>query len=147
VRGSVRADSPAVKHARQAIDRAAMIADMNDEDIREHAQAMCDALVAGDVELAVVDFSDELRRNLGEVLALLPLPATEATVESVERGASGYTVMLRIAGAAEEVELQTRWKERDGEPNVVEASHLSRTPTDSAAETASELPDGGEAPI
>jgi hypothetical protein len=100
---------------------------MNDDDVREHAQAMCDALVAGDVERAIADFSDELRRNLGEVLALLPLPASAATVESIDRGASSYNVMLRVVGATEEVEVQTRWKDRDGEPKVVEASHLSRT--------------------
>jgi hypothetical protein len=100
---------------------------MNDDDVREHAQAMCDALVAGDVERATADFSEQLQRNLGEVLALLPLPASEATIESVEHGASGYTVTLRVVGASEEVEIQTRWKDRDGEPKVVEASHLSRT--------------------
>jgi hypothetical protein len=99
---------------------------MNDDDVREHAQAMCDALVAGDVERAIADFSEQLRHNLGEVLALLPLPATEASVESVEHGASSYNVMLRVVGATEEVEVQTRWKDRDGEPKVVEASHLSR---------------------
>ena len=87
---------------------------------------MCDALVAGDIERATADFSEQLRRNLGEVLMLLPLPATAATVESVERGPSSYTVMLRIVGASEEAEVQTRWKDRDGELQVVEASHLSR---------------------
>lgn len=117
---------------------------MNEGDIREHAQAMCDALVAGDVELAVADLSEELRRNLGEVLALLPLPASDATVESVERGASSYNVMLRIVGAAEEVELQTRWKERDGEPVVVEASHLSRTAIASPPENDSGTTDEGQ---
>jgi hypothetical protein len=124
-----------------------MIADMNDEDIREHAQAMCDALVAGDVERATVDFSEELRRNLGEVLALLPLPASEATVESVERGASGYNVMLRIVGASEEVDLQTRWKERDGEPSVVEASHLRHAAIAPPSEDESELTGEGEPSI
>lgn len=101
---------------------------MNDDDVREHAQAMCDALVAGDVERATAAFSEQLRHNLGEVLILLPLPATAATVESVERGGSSYTVMLRIVGATEEVEVQTRWKDRDGQPMVVEASHLGRNP-------------------
>ena len=100
---------------------------MNDDDVRERAQAMCDALVAGDVEQAIVDFSEQLRRNLGEVLSLLPLPASEATVESVERGATGYDVMLRVVGTSEEAEIRTRWKDRDGQPKVVEASHLSRT--------------------
>jgi hypothetical protein len=99
---------------------------MDVDEVREHAQAMADAIVAGDIERATVDFSDELRRNLGEVLALLPLPATEATVESVERGGAGFNVVLGLVGETDEVQVQTRWKDRDGTPTVVETSHLSR---------------------
>jgi len=102
---------------------------MDDDVIREHAQALCDALVAGDIDVATEHFSQELRRNLGEVLALLPLPSSEATVQSVARGGSGFEVVLRLAGEAEEVLVQTRWKDRDGRPTMVEASHLSRTAT------------------
>ncbi len=100
---------------------------MDEPAVREHAQTMCDALVAGDVDRAMADVSDELRRNLGEVLALLPLPVTEAIIESVERGGSGFTVVMRLVGETDEVQIQTRWKDRDGQPRVVEASHLSRT--------------------
>jgi hypothetical protein len=99
---------------------------LDEETVRDHARAMCEALVGGDVDRAIADFSDELRRNLGEVLALLPLPATEGTVESVQFGGTGYNVVIRLVGESEEVRIQTRWKERDGQPRVVEASHLSR---------------------
>lgn len=88
---------------------------------------MCTALVAGDIEMATQDFSQELRRNLGEVVALLPLPSSAATVESIERGGSGFVVVLRLVGETEEVLIQTRWKDRADHPTVVEASHLSRT--------------------
>ena len=100
---------------------------MDEQAVREHAQALCDALVAGDIDRAIEDFSKELRQNLGEVLALLPLPANEATVESVEHGGSGYNVVLRLVGETDEVLIQTRWKERDGQLTIVEASHLSAT--------------------
>ncbi len=100
---------------------------MDEQAVREHAQAFCDGLVAGDIELATADFSTELRRNLGEVLSLLPLPANEATVDSVERGGAGFNVVIRLVGESEEVIIQTRWKDRDGRPTVVEASHLSKT--------------------
>ncbi len=100
---------------------------MDEQTVRDHARAVCDALVAGDIDRATKDFSNELRRNLGEVIALLPLPSTEATVESVEHGGSGYNVILRLVGETEEVQIQTRWKDRDGQPTVVEASHLSKT--------------------
>jgi len=99
---------------------------MNEDDVRTSAQEVADALVAGDVDAAIEHLSDELRRNLGEVVALLPLPATEATIMSIERGASAVVVVVRVTSEAEEVELQTRWKERDGVPRIVEVSHLSR---------------------
>ena len=98
---------------------------MDEQTVREHAVALCDALVAGDIDRAIEDFSKELRQNLGEVLALLPLPANEATVESVEHGGAGYNVVLRLVGETDEVLIQTRWKERDGQLTIVEASHLS----------------------
>jgi hypothetical protein len=99
---------------------------MEDAAVRERAEAMCEALVAGDVDRAIGDFSEELKRNLGEVLALLPLPAIEGTVESVERGGSGFNVVLHLISETDDVQIQTRWKDRDGEPKMVEASHLSR---------------------
>jgi len=120
---------------------------MDDAAVRGRAEAVCEALVAGDIDRAIGDFSEELRRNLGEVLALLPLPATEATVESVERGGSGFNVVLRLVSGTDEVQIQTRWKDRDGLPKMVEASHLSRTIVEEAKEAAEpggELMEGGE---
>jgi hypothetical protein len=100
---------------------------MDEQAVRDRARAVCAALVAGDIDQAIEDFSTELRRNLGEVLALLPLPSNEATVESVEHGGSGYNVVLRLVGESEEVMIQTRWKDREGRPTIIEASHLSKT--------------------
>lgn len=102
---------------------------MDEQAVRERAQALCDALVAGDIEVATQDFSKELRQNLGEVLSLLPLPSNEATVDSVEHGGSGYNVVIRLVGETDEVQIQTRWKDRDGRPTIVEASHLSKITT------------------
>lgn len=112
---------------------------MNEDDVRARAQALCEALAAGDIDRALEDLSAELRRNLGEVVALLPLPAKEAVVESVERTASGYLVIVRIVSDTEEVQVETRWKDRDGEPKIVEASHLS-----SVALAAEAPPDEGD---
>ena len=101
---------------------------MEEQLVRDRAEALCAALVDGDIELATQDFSKELRQNLGEVVALLPLPLSEATIDSIERGgSSGYNVVLTLVGESEEVQIQTRWKDRDGQATVVEASHLSRT--------------------
>ena len=99
---------------------------MDETAVRESAEAFGAALVAGDVDRAIEDFSQELHRNLGEVISLLPLPANEVTVESIEHGASAYVVVLRLVGETDEIQLQTRWKDRDGRPTIVEVSHLSQ---------------------
>jgi hypothetical protein len=99
---------------------------MDEPQVRERAEALCEALVAGDVDRAIGELSEELKRHVGEVLGLLPLPVTEAAIESVDRGASAFVVVLRLVGETDEVQVQTRWKDRDGTPKVVEASHLSR---------------------
>jgi len=77
--------------------------------------------------------SHELRANLGQLVAILPLPLTEATVESVELGGSGYVAMLRLVGETSQIELQTRWKDRDGRPTIVEASHVAEPTLEGAA--------------
>ena len=97
---------------------------MDRELVAARARSLCDALMAGDIELATEDFSQELRSNLGEVISQLPLPVSEAAVELVEVGGKGYIAVLRLVGETETVRLQTRWKDRDGHPTVVEASHL-----------------------
>src|SRR5215213_10049065 len=99
---------------------------MEEQDVRAAAEAVGSALVAGNVDGAIDYLSDELKRNLGEVVALLPLPATESTVVSVERATSAFVVVVKLVGETSDVELQTRWKDRDGEPRIVEVSHLSQ---------------------
>jgi hypothetical protein len=108
---------------------------MDIDTVRDRATAFCGALDAGDVEAAAEYLSPELRRNLGEVLALMPLPTNESTVVSVELGGSGYNIVLRLLGETDEVELQTRWKDRDGEPTLIEVSHLSQTQREAADST------------
>jgi hypothetical protein len=117
---------------------------MQEQDVRERAEALCAALVVGDVGRATEDFSKELRSNLGEVLVLLPLPATEAAIESIEGGGSGFVVALRIVGETDEVLIQTRWKERDGRTTLIEASHLSRTTATQSGEPGDEAESAGE---
>lgn len=107
---------------------------MDAQTVREHAEKYCAALVDGDMARAGEAMSRELQANLGQLVAILPLPLAEATVESVEVGGSGYVVMLRLIGESGPVELQTRWKDRDGRPTLVEASHVAE-PSQEAPES------------
>ena len=98
---------------------------MEEQAVRQHADAYCAALVAGDIERAAQELSDQLKSNLGQLVAMLPMPLTEATVEAVERTGSGVRVVLSLTGETAETRLETRWKERDGRPVIVEVSHLA----------------------
>ena len=101
---------------------------MDAQAVREHAQATCDALLAGDIGKAAEQMSKELRSNLGPIVSMLPMPMTEASIESVHMAASGYLAVLRLVGEHETVQLETRWKDRDGRPTIVEASRVHEEP-------------------
>jgi hypothetical protein len=101
---------------------------MDEQSVREHAQAHCDALLAGDIGLASQEMSRELQSNLGQMVAMLPLPLTEARVEAIEVTAKGYRAVLHLVGEGGAIRLETRWKDRDGRPTMVEASHIPDAP-------------------
>lgn len=117
---------------------------MDEQAVREHAEAYCAALVAGDVERAAEDLSSELRSNLGQLVAMLPMPLTAATVESLERTASGFRAVLHLVGEATETRLETRWKNRDDRPVVVEVSHLTENAVSAAGADGDVEADAGE---
>jgi len=97
---------------------------MDEQAVREHAQAQADALLAGDIGKASEEMSPQLRQNLGPIVAMLPMPLTEATVESVAATPTGFLAVIELVGDEGSIRLATRWKERDGRPTMVEASHI-----------------------
>jgi hypothetical protein len=101
---------------------------MDEQAVREHAQAHADALLAGDIGKASEQMSNELRSNLGPFAAMLPMPMTEASIESVESTPTGYRVVLHLVGEGDTLRLETRWKDRDGQPTIVEASRVHEEP-------------------
>ena len=116
---------------------------MDEEAVREHVQALCDALENGDVGRAAQEMSNELQANLGPLVAMLPLPLTSAAVESVDMAGNGYLAVIHLVGDEGSIRLQTRWKERDGKPTMVEGSHVPEAPAatqDDAASAGDEIP-------
>lgn len=107
---------------------------MDELTVRDRAEALCAAFVAGDMDQALEFFSPALRQNVGEVVSLLPLPMSEATVESIEHSGAGDNVVLRMVGETADDLFQTRWKEYDGTPTLIELSHLSKTEREPAAD-------------
>jgi hypothetical protein len=110
---------------------------MDEQTVREHAAAHCEALKAGDIARASHDMSKELQPHIGPLVAMLPLPLSDAEVEGVSMTGTAYTAVLRLTGeSGETVHLETRWKDRDGRPTIVEASRVSDEPAAPAPEAA-----------
>ena len=107
---------------------------MDEQTVREHAQATCAALLAGDIGKAAEQMSKELRSNLGSIVGMLPLPLTEARVESIEMTPTGYRTVLHLVGETDSLQLETRWKDRDGTPTIVEASRVHEELVEPVAE-------------
>jgi hypothetical protein len=101
---------------------------MDEQSVREQAHAHCEALLSGDIGQASQSMSRELQANLGQFVAMLPLPLTSATIESVEMTGKAYRAVLHLVGDEGEIRLETRWKERDGQPTMIEASHMPEAP-------------------
>jgi Zn-dependent alcohol dehydrogenase len=101
---------------------------MDEQAVREHAQATADALLAGDIGKASEQMSKELHSTLGQFAAMLPMPMTEASIESIESTPTGYRVVLHLVGEGDTLRLETRWKDRDGQPTIVEASRVHEEP-------------------
>jgi hypothetical protein len=121
------------------VSAAFTISAMDEGVVREHADAYCAALLAGDIERAAEELSNELRANLGQMVAMLPMPLTSASVESLERTASGFRAVVHLIGESSETRLETRWKEREDRPVIVEVSHLTEAGvTPAEVETAPE---------
>jgi hypothetical protein len=115
---------------------------MDEQAVREHAQAFCDALLAGDIGRASEEMSKELRSNLGPVVAMLPMPLTETTIEAVQMTPSGFLAELRLVGEGT-LRLETRWKNRDDRPTVVEVSRVHEEPAPESGEDEGEPTDEG----
>ena len=111
---------------------------MTEQAVREHAQAFCDALKAGDIGQAAEQMSRELQANLGPIVAILPLPLTEGSIASVDATGAGFRVVLHLVAENETVQLETRWKDRDGRPTMVEASRVHEEPAEEADVNASD---------
>jgi hypothetical protein len=98
------------------------------EKTRSHIQERADAVVRGDMETVVADFSKELRPDVPQLAQALAQPVTSAEVLGVEVGDRESVARIRYSGDSGEVIIQTQWREVDGRPAIVHAE-LARTMT------------------
>ena len=92
---------------------------MDDATTRDHIQKHADAVVSGDMDTLVADFSDELRPRLGQLAKALPQPVTSAEVLSVEIGDPVSVAMIRYSGESDGVTIRSHWQDLGGAHPVI----------------------------
>jgi hypothetical protein len=92
---------------------------MDDRKTREHIQAHADAVVRGDMDTVIRDFSDELRPQVPELAKGLPQPVTAADVLSLDIDEAESVATIRYSGDSRELTLRTRWHDDAEHPVIV----------------------------
>jgi hypothetical protein len=92
---------------------------MDEERTRKQVTDHADAVVRGDVDTVVADFSDELQPQAPAIIESLPQPVTAAEVLSLEVGDTEAVAQIRYTGESGEVTVRTRWQDQDGQPRIV----------------------------
>jgi len=83
--------------------------------IEDHAEAVERA----DMNTITNDFVEELRPQVPEIAKTLPQPVTKAEVLSIDMGDDEAVARIKYSNDDTEQTIQTRWQERDGQPQIV----------------------------
>jgi hypothetical protein len=94
---------------------------MDDQQTRDHVKQHADAVVRGDTDALVADFTEGLRAHLPEIGKILPQPVTGAEVLSVDVGATESVAIIRYSGDTGDVTIRSRWQDEGGRPVIVHA--------------------------
>ena len=99
---------------------------MDEAQTRDHIDRHADAVVRGDMDAIVADFSEEMRPSVPQnVQEVLPQPLTAAEVLNVDIRDSEAVAMIRYSGDPGEITIRSRWQEQVGRPVIVHAEPAS----------------------
>jgi hypothetical protein len=94
---------------------------MDDATTRDHVQQHADAVVRGDVDAVVADFTEELRPQVPQIVQGLPQPVTSAEVLGLDVGDPVSVATIRYSGESGDVTIRSQWRDKDGRPEIVHA--------------------------
>ena len=93
---------------------------MDENQIREHAQAHADAVVAGDLGKASGDLTDNAKQQAPAVMKQLPRPTTSATVEDITAEGDEFVARILYSGESDSTAVNSRWAEESGRPMITQ---------------------------
>jgi hypothetical protein len=92
---------------------------VDEQTVREHAQAHGDATVAGDLKRAGGDLTPEAMAQAPGVMGEMPRSLTGAEIASLIAEGDEFVAVIRYIAAGGEAVVESRWAERDGRPKIV----------------------------
>src|SRR5690349_21113047 len=92
---------------------------MDDANTRQAIQAHADAVVAGDFDHVIADFTEDLRPQVPEIAKALPQPVESAEVVSVEVGDEETVAHIRYSGSGQDTTSRSHWRDEGDTPRIV----------------------------
>ena len=94
---------------------------MDEQKTRDQIEQHADAVVRGDMDTVVADFTEGLRPHVPEIAKALPQPVTSADVLSIDVGETESVAMIRYSGGTGNVTIRSRWQDEGGRAVIVHA--------------------------
>ena len=91
---------------------------MDENAVREHAEAHANAVQAGDLDRAASDLTDEAKQNAPTVMKALPRPITSTSVESVTAEGDAFVARILYSGEDSKATVASRWVDQAGRPMI-----------------------------
>jgi hypothetical protein len=98
---------------------------MDDRRTREQVEQHADAVVRGDVDAVVADFTEALQPDFPQIAQALPQPVTSAEVLSLDVGDTESVAMIRYSGETDALTVRSRWQDEGGRPVIVHVEPVS----------------------
>ena len=98
---------------------------MDEASTRSHIESHADAVVRGDMDAIIADFSEELQPQVPQLAQVLPQPTTSADIQAIEIGEDESVSTIRYSSGDTAVTIRARWREADGHPVIVHAEPVS----------------------
>ena len=92
---------------------------MDDNLVKQHAEAHAQATVAGDLQRAGGDLTPEAMAQAPAVMRSMPSPLTASEVTELHGAGDECVATIRYVGEGGEGLVESRWAERDGRPKIV----------------------------
>ena len=91
---------------------------MDENKVRDHAEAHGKAVVAGDMRTAGSDLNEQGKADAAAVMSRMPNPLTSATVVAVTQSGDTMVATIRYEGGGDAIDVKSTWVEAEGRPMI-----------------------------